>query len=162
MFHYEDSNKKITYYLATVLAVGFGTITIYQVTTNNITIALLVGSLTILFVCFLLSAIHKVRIDFTGLTKVWAFRNKTIHFPLNLITKIEYRKRVYGGFNRRSYLVFFLDNKKEIIPLMTPRTEHYELLRMIHNCGIEIDFIIMIGHYSRPATQNEIDNIFNY
>lgn len=162
MFHYQDSNKKVLYLFSGILFIAFGGISLHEFIEGNLISGFFVLAIVIFQFTFLWSLINTVRFDYTGLTRTWTYKRKVLHFPINQITKVIYKKRVFGGFSRKAYLEVYTPSQKELIALQTPRTEHFELLRLIHSCGIEIEFYIVAGHYTRKATQSEIDNLFNF
>ncbi len=162
MFDYKDSNQRLVYLLIGFVLFVFGGVSIHSFYNSKIEQGIIVLGILVFQLIFLCRLVYTVRFDFTGLTKKWIFRNRARHFPINKISKISYTKRVFGGFSRKAFLKVHIGKDKELIPLLSPRTEHYELLRMIHNCGIEIDFFVTIGYYTRKATKDEIDNLFNF
>ena len=162
MFDYKDSNQRLVYLLSGFVLLVFGGVSIHSFIKGEIELGVIVLGILTFQLIFLCRLVYTVRFDFTGLTKKWLFRDRVIHFPINKISKISYTKRVFGGFSRKAFLKVHMGKEKELIPLLSPRNEHYELLRLIHNCGIEIDFFITIGYYTRKATKNEIDNLFTF
>ena len=162
MFSYQDSNIKVIIPSAIVLFLAFAGIGLFQVLHDNIQLGVVVIVIALSQLGFLLSLIYTFRVDFTGITKYgWLSRTKKF-IPINKIDKVIYKKRTLGGFSRKAYLEVCTTRKKELFPLIKPKTEHYELLRLIHGCGIEIEIQILQGHYFRKATKEEIDNLFNF
>ena len=162
MFSYTDSNKKIVYILSLFIFLFFGLIAVASFVQNEYTVALFIGFLDLLMVVFLLSLSYQYRIDLTGISKIWLFRNKGFHIPISKIRRVTYRKKLTGGWSRRASLLIEYGKKKEQILLIKSRQEHYELLRLLRGWGIPLLFEVMLHYRSRPASQYEIDHLLTY
>ena len=162
MYEYSDSNKKVIIISSIIIFTAVTAIGLDSFLKGDITLAIVVWGIDLFMVGFLLRLLYSFRFDFTGYTKYWITRNKCLHIPINQINSVEYCKRVYGGWSRKARLIIHYKDTTELVLLIKPRTEHYELLRLLHGCGVEIDVKILYGHYDRPATEEELKNLFNY
>tara|TARA_B100000809_G_C14972194_1_gene471350 strand:- start:159 stop:647 length:489 start_codon:yes stop_codon:yes gene_type:complete len=162
MFSYTDSNKFIIYSSCFSISLFLGTISLAAILSSDLLIGCLIGAINILMVCFLLLLSYTYRIDYTGITKKWDFRNKGYHVPINTVKKIIYRKRIAGGWSKRATLLIEYGRKKEQILLIKPRTEHYELIHLLTGWGIPLSYEVVFYYYIRQATQDEIDHLLSY
>ena len=125
-------------------------------------LAFCIWGLAIFQISYLSSILYNYRFDYTGFTKYWLVRKKSLHIPINNIDYIEYHKRKTGGWSRKAHLVIQYQNEKEYIILIKSRRHHYELLRLLHGCGVPIHVKIWHGHKVEDASQKDLDRLFSY
>lgn len=162
MFSYTDNNYKIIYPWVTILSISlfFSSGVAYHHHENILAVVLQL--MNVFQVVFLLSLSYEYRIDYTGYTKVWKFKNKILHIPINKIDIVEYQKRLHGGWSRKALLSIKYGEHEELVLLQKRRGQHYELVRLLNGCGVTVEFVVFLWYQSRPATQNEIDKMFLY